>query len=195
MKLLALSLNRRSMVCLFLAGLPACAYSAPIKLGGVGNFQKVDDGVYRGAQPTDEGFAGLAKLGIRTVVDLREIGEHSQAGEQRAVEAAGMRYISVPMKGMSRPTDPQVSQVIKLLNDKTAGPVFVHCRRGADRTGAVIACYRIGHDHWEASKALAEARSLGMSWYQRALQSYVLHYQLPASMSMPALMALPASAH
>ena len=59
------------------------------------NFQKVDEHVYRGAQPTDEGFRELAKLGIKTIVDLRLIGEHSQAQEERLVSSLGMRYVSV----------------------------------------------------------------------------------------------------
>jgi protein tyrosine/serine phosphatase len=146
-------------------------------LPGVSNFQQVNEQVYRGAQPTELGFESLAKLGIKTVVDLRQIGEHSQAEERRAVEERGMRYVSVPMKGMSTPADQQVSSVLALLNDHSAGPVFVHCKRGADRTGAVIACYRIGHDCWDNKQALREARSLGMSWYQRALQKYVTRYR------------------
>jgi uncharacterized protein (TIGR01244 family) len=142
-------------------------------MAGVPNFQKVNDAVYRGAQPTDEGFKALAGLGIKTVIDLREIAEHSQADEEKAVKANGMRYVSVPMKGMSSPTAEQVSSVLAYLNDENSGPVFVHCRRGADRTGTVIACYRIAHDHWQNDKALSEARSLGMSWFERAMQHYV----------------------
>jgi tyrosine-protein phosphatase SIW14 len=144
---------------------------------GVPNFWKVNDHVYRGAQPTDAGFQFLARLGIRTIVDLRLLGEHSQAAEQKIVEAAGMRYVSLPMAGMSTPDQEQVSRVLAILDDPDAGPVFLHCQRGADRTGALIACYRIGHDGWQNKKALSEARSLGMSWYQMALQRYVLGYR------------------
>src|SRR5713101_1787202 len=61
------------------------------------NFQKVNDHVYRGAQPTDDGFRELAQLGIKTVIDLRQIGEHSQADEQKLVTSLGMRYVSIPM--------------------------------------------------------------------------------------------------
>ena len=53
----------------------------------------------------------------------------------------------------------------------------MHCKRGADRTGAVIACYRIEHDHWNAKKALDEAKHLGMSWDQFGLKKYVMAFQ------------------
>ena len=157
--------------------LSGVALAGTVPLAGVGNFRKVNDGVYRGAQPTEEGFAGLAKLGIKTVIDLRTTDEHSQDWEQKMVTAHGMRYVSIPMRGMSTPTDAQVGKALSILNDPGAAPVFIHCHRGADRTGAVIACYRVGHDHWKNNQALKEARSDGMSWYQFELQRYVLRYR------------------
>jgi tyrosine-protein phosphatase SIW14 len=141
------------------------------------NFYKVDDHVYRGGQPTDDGFKDLAKLGIKTVIDLREIGEHSQAQEETMVTGLEMRYLSVPMKGMSTPNDKQVADVLALLNDSSSGPVFVHCKRGADRTGMVIAIYRMSHDHWANKAALSEAKSDGMSFFERAIQRYVMDYK------------------
>ncbi len=149
-------------------------------LKGIPNFHKVDDHVYRGAQPDEHAFSRLAGMGVKTVIDLRGP-EHSQAKEKSLVEAAGMRYVSIPMSGMHTPSDEQISSALKVLNDAGAGPVFVHCKRGADRTGAVVACYRIEHDHWDSSNALREARGLGMSWYQLAIQHYVAGYGRPAS--------------
>jgi uncharacterized protein (TIGR01244 family) len=177
--------------CLFLASasfFAQAATPADLTLRGLPNFMKVNDKVFRGAQPSEEGFASLAALGIKTVVDLREVGEHSQADEQRVAEANGMHYVSVPMKGMATPSAESVSAVLKLLESADAGPVFVHCQRGADRTGAVIACYRIEHDGWNSRKALDEASSMGMSWYQRALKNYVARFA-PAPSAPPAGMA------
>jgi protein tyrosine phosphatase (PTP) superfamily phosphohydrolase (DUF442 family) len=167
--------SRLSAVFFVSSALPviALAGNGP---SGLGNFQKVDEHVYRGAQPTDRGFQELAKLGIRTVVDLQEGGSRS-AAEEKIVKAAGMQYISVPMKGMETPSNESVRKVLALLEDTTTGPVFVHCHRGADRTGGVIACYRIEHDHWQNDRALTEARSMGMSWFQLAIQHYVQNYQ------------------
>ena len=62
-------------------GLPAAALAAS-QPEGVGNFQKVDDHVYRGAQPTEQGFKNLAQLGIKTIVDLREPGDRSRIEEK-----------------------------------------------------------------------------------------------------------------
>lgn len=171
----------------------APAFAAP----GVPNFQQVNDAVYRGGQPAPDGFQYLAKLGVKTVIDLRDVGEHSQAEEETLVKEQGMRYVSIPMHGLSAPTNEQVLQALALMDDHLAGPVFVHCRRGADRTGTVIACYRIAHDHWQNLKALGEAKLYGMSFIERAMQHFVLQYApahvINASSSAPATATAPAA--
>src|SRR5579872_2738454 len=133
-----------------------------IEAPGVPNFHTVDEHLYRGAQPSQEGFKNLAKLGVKVILDLREGREHAIL-EKKTVEAEGMKYINVPMRGLNAPTDEQIGTIINLLGDSSGWPVFVHCRRGADRTGTVIACYRISHDHWQNDKALHEAKIYGMS--------------------------------
>ena len=126
---------------------------------GVPNFHQVSDRIYRGAQPTREGFESLAKMGVQTIVDLRR--EASQVrSEQQIVEALGMRFLSVPMT-LHAPTDEQIARLLQELNS-SAGTVFVHCHGGKDRTGTVIACYRRTHDGWDAQKALDEANLAGM---------------------------------
>ena len=150
---------------------------AAVKVDGVGNFMKVNDHVYRGAQPTEEGFQNLAKLGIKTVVDLQAAGDERARDEAKWVKAAGMQYISVPMKGMATPRDEDVAKVLALLEDQTTGPVFVHCHAGADRTGGVIACYRIEHDGWTNKKAFQEAKNMGTTWIHFAIHDYIKDFQ------------------
>jgi tyrosine-protein phosphatase SIW14 len=175
--LLALSLS--------LAGLQAA--SIP-DVAGVPNFHQVNEHVYRGAQPNGQGFDGLAKLGIKTVIDLR-----GQKSEETEVQRAGMRYIWLPWNGYKAPAESQIQTVLALLDDNSAWPVFVHCKRGADRTGTAIACYRITHDHWTNQQALAEAKTFGMSSMELGMQHFILHFAgLPAAPT--AVLAPPASA-
>ena len=168
-----MSLPYRSLIPLFFFSLPALAGSS---VPGIHNFYQVDNHVYRGAQPTSEGVSYLAKIGVKTVLDLREPGERSTQ-EERAVTALGMQYVTVPMGGLTPPTEAQISKILALLEDKTTGPVFVHCRRGADRTGAVIGAYRVDFDHWDNARALREAMSDGMSFFQLPRQSYIRSFQ------------------
>ena len=141
------------------------------------NFITVNEQILRGGQPTDDGFHKLAERGVKTVIDLRWTDEHDIPREKQVVETAGMRFISVPMHGLSAPTLEQVSKVLSVLEDSASWPVFVHCRRGSDRTGTVLACYRIAHDHWQNQKALDEAKTYGLSSFERAMRGFIEHFQ------------------
>jgi len=164
------------VLALAIAAFPAWAAEATAP--GVPNFHQVDNHIYRGGQPNDNGWQSLSKLGVKTVIDLRHDSRTANA-EKHAVESAGMRYISVPMNGILAPPDEQIHKVLSLLDAAADGLVFVHCRRGADRTGTVIACYRMTHDHWRNQKALDEAKSLGMSWTEVGMKRYILNFHAP----------------
>lgn len=180
--------GRRICILLLLIGLPL--FSDPT-VHGIGNFHQVDGHVFRGAQPTGEGIRDLAKNGVKLVIDLRESGRRS-AAEEAAVTAAGMRYVNIPMSGLTPPTNAETAQILQLLEDSSTGPVFVHCLRGADRTGAVIAAYRIHHDHWENARALREAIADGMSFFQYPRQAYIRNFK-PDSMAITAGGGAPAT--
>src|SRR5260221_8757419 len=109
-------LGRRAAMLGVIASLTlASAFAADTN--NIPNFQKVNDQVYRGGQSSNDGFKDLARLGIKTVVDLRQIGEHSQADEKKVVTGLGMQYISIPMKGKSTHKDDHVSSVLWLFDD------------------------------------------------------------------------------
>lgn len=169
-------LSMRNPLFVLALAIPAFAgSSAP----GIKNFHQVDEHVYRGGQPTDAGFQYLAKIGVKTVVDLRETDDRATQ-EESAVTAAGMKYVNVPMTGLTPPTDAEIAKILGILEDGATGPVFVHCKRGADRTGAVIGAYRIDHDHWDNAKALQEAKAIGMSFFQFPRQSFIRDFQARA---------------
>src|SRR5712692_7477859 len=99
----------------------------------VKNLVQVNEHIYRGAQPTNEGFKLLAKMGIKTVIDLRDKPSQSVA-EKQLVESMGMKYLSVPMS-MHAPADDQIKRALSILESSSAWPVFLHCLGGKDRTG------------------------------------------------------------
>ena len=154
------------------------AWAGNTNAQGIPNFHAVNDHIYRGGQPSQEGWNSLAKLGVKTVIDLRRDGEdhdHWIKTEALAVETAGMRYVSVPMEGMATPSDEQIRKVLDVLGSGES--VFVHCKKGKDRTGTVIACYRIEHDRWTNDRALKEAKSLGIHWVEFAMKHYISNYK------------------
>lgn len=136
------------------------------------NFQRVNDLLFRGGQPKPGGYARLAQLGVKTVVNLRDDDERALSEGEEA-RAAGLRYYNVPLGRLGRPSDAEVERVLQLIGAPENQPVFVHCHRGADRTGLVVAIYRMMHDGWTAERAQEEANRFGMRRWQLAKKDYI----------------------
>jgi protein tyrosine/serine phosphatase len=105
--------------------------------------------------------------------------------EQGQAAADGMIYTNVPLAGVGRPTDAQVAKILSLI-ESSPSPVFVHCEHGCDRTGTIIACYRIQHDQWSGAAALQEARKYGMSKLERGMRNFVLDFARSTNKPVPA---------
>ncbi len=141
---------------------------------GILNFGKVSEGVYRGAQPDAASLKNLQQLGVKTIISLHL---PKEAWKAEAAEAAanGIVYTNVPLRGLGRPTEQQVKDVLALL-ESSPFPVFVHCVHGCDRTGTIVACYRIQHDGWKGEAALQEAKKYGLSWAERGMKKFILEF-------------------
>ena len=163
------------VVLLLAAGNPADAAPRGVPPSeGIGNFGKVNDKLYRGAQPDADGIRNLARLGIKTIINLRTTNNVWKA-EAAEAGACGIIYTNVPLKGVGRPTHSQVATLLALI-ENLPSPVFVHCEHGCDRTGTIIACYRIRSDRWSNDAALAEARKYGLSKLERGMINYVREF-------------------
>ena len=124
------------------------------------NFGQMDDRFYRGARPDENDYAALAALGVNTIIDLTD---NSKEYEKPAVEAAGLRYINIPMEDKSYPSINQVNEFLKVVDDPATGKFFVHCAGGRHRTGVVGAVYRFTHDKWNLDQAVAEMEQYDFS--------------------------------
>ncbi|MHC4192976.1 MAG: fused DSP-PTPase phosphatase/NAD kinase-like protein [Planctomycetota bacterium] len=130
-----------------------------IELAEVPNFHKVSADLYRGAQPSEEGMRQLEGLGIKTVVNLRLL--HS---DREAIENTGLEYEHIGMEPWDVDGD-EVISFLKIVGDANRTPVFVHCRRGADRTGLVCAVYRVVVQGWSRDEAIEEMTEGGFGFY------------------------------
>ena len=125
-------------------------WAKKMALAGVGNFHKVSDVLYRGAQPSEKGMKELEKIGIKTVVNLRSF--HSDRDEMRGTK---MGYEHITMKAWHAEEE-ELVRFLKIVSDKKRQPVFVHCQYGADRTGTMCAAYRIAVQGWTKEEAIEE---------------------------------------
>jgi protein tyrosine/serine phosphatase len=147
-----------------------------VKVEELPNLSRVDSHVYRGGQPKEGGLARLKQLGIKTVINLREADDRAKT-EAAEATSLGLRYFNIALPHFERPNDATISQLLTLITSSENQPVFVHCKRGSDRTGLLIALYRIEFEGWSSEKATAEAKQYGMGFWQYKMKDYINDYQ------------------
>jgi tyrosine-protein phosphatase SIW14 len=121
----------------------------------INNFGRVNDNYYRGSQPNKSQLSALKAIGVKTIIDLRR--DYVPAERQWTTEL-GMNYFNIPLRPGRRATKEQTEYFLRLVNDPANGPVYVHCRGGRHRTGALTGVYRITHDNWTADQAWEEMK-------------------------------------
>jgi protein tyrosine/serine phosphatase len=133
------------------------------------NFQRVSDSLYRGGQPTRAGAERLQAMGVKTIINLRR-SETNRA----VIDDLDFEY---HRRGMSpwSPSDEDVLWFLALASDPELAPVFVHCHHGSDRTGYLIAMYRIVIEGWDHRRAIEEMTAHGNGFHDifQGLVSYV----------------------
>ncbi|MBI3649844.1 MAG: hypothetical protein HY231_02210 [Acidobacteria bacterium] len=138
-------------------------------------FHRLDDNYIRGALPTKGGVKTLHRLGIKTVVDLRSIYDHTdEIG--LAVERLGLKYYWLPTSVWDPPTDARAKEFVKLVSDNSQGPFYVFCADGLNRVGEMSAIYRVAKSQWTVEQALKEIDEFGFNPYYWNLRAYVFTY-------------------
>jgi len=159
---------------------------------GIDNFAQVNGFLFRGAQPSDSSYAELKHLGVNVIVDFRDEKDEI-AREKKQVEAAGMQFVSLPWSGRSEPTHDEVLTFLNLVHNPQGKKIFVHCRQGRDRTGTMVALYRLTFDNWSVDNALSEMKDFhyhafllpGLARYVRDYPSKLKVDPTLAAMLMP----------
>ena len=138
-------------------------------------FQQVNERLFRSGQPRDGSLTRLRELGIDTIINLRGASKRTRAEEAEA-RSLGFNYFNVGLPNWGRPQDARVERILALIAAPENGRVLVHCRSGVDRTGMIVAIYRMTHDGWNSQEALAEADRYGMRRTQFWMRDYVEDY-------------------
>lgn len=147
-----------------------------VEVRGIPRFAEIEPGLARGGQPDEHGLRFLRERGYRTVLSFRR-----NSPDRRDAEQMGLRYIEIPLRAgpfsATPPTEEEVTRFLAAVSDSSLRPIFIHCRRGKDRTGAMAAIYRIEACGWTNEDAIREMRSFGFSGRYRKLQQYVRDYE------------------
>jgi hypothetical protein len=142
---------------------------------GISNFAEIEPGLSRGGHPSDEGIDYLRSHHYRTVVAF-----WTGKGEREKLAAAGIALVELPMRAglfsADPPTKTQLDEFLKVASDPARRPLFFHCRRGRDRTGAMAAIYRMERQAWRRSDAVEEMKAFGFSTHYKKLLNFVAAY-------------------
>jgi len=129
---------------------------------GVPNLARLSPGVWRGGQPTAEGWQYLRGQGVTNVIKLNE-------GSDAYATNLGMTLIEWPINlkqqlGLQR-LDHNYVWVSGQLRDCTNRGfdqgLFIHCEHGQDRAGLVVAQYRMFVQGWSKPEAEKEMLAHG----------------------------------
>ncbi|HKV27082.1 MAG TPA: tyrosine-protein phosphatase [Candidatus Acidoferrales bacterium] len=140
------------------------------------DFAQITPSLYRGAQASREGFRKLAAMGVQIVIDLRG----DRKSEREFVNTLGMTYIPMGWE-CSFPKDKTFAKFLAVILDNPGKKIFIHCRVGDDRTGMMIAAFRMAVQGWSAEHAEKEMERFGFDFLHRRvicprLSSYEEHF-------------------
>jgi len=148
-------------------GGPDASPSASGQMTGVPNYAVVSKVLCRGAQPTSLGYAELARAGVKTIVSLRVL-----LTRRKQLAGHGFRYHHISVKHV-HPEEEDVVAFLAIVTNPDNQPVFVHCREGVDRTGMMVAAYRMVVQGWPMEKALAEMKRMGFHEINEPIEDYI----------------------
>lgn len=123
-------------------------------------FLRVNKDFCTGAQPRLEHLQKLKDEGVKAIINLRVPTEHRAAEEEEMAKKLGLRYYNIPVV-FADPKEEQVTEFLKITDDKENRPAFVHCA-GAIRVGAFWMIRRVLRDGWTIEDAETEAKKIGL---------------------------------
>lgn len=119
----------------------------------------IPDKVFRGGQPSRDGFSYLKSLGVKTLVQLN----YPEEGMQDVPDFKCVD-VSMPPKDFwqffGKPDLVDAVAALDALTDEANWPVYVHCLHGEDRTGMIAAMFRVRKQDWSPDDARVEWQRL-----------------------------------
>lgn len=122
---------------------------------GLPNFARVSRNLYRAAAADRAGLIRVKLMGVKTVIDLRQV--HSDILNLKGL---GLNYVRIPMNPANA-EDEDVADFLHLVRNPDYQPLFVHCTHGSDRTGVIVAIYRVMEQNWAVEQAAQELPRFG----------------------------------
>ncbi|WP_289044476.1 dual specificity protein phosphatase family protein [uncultured Olleya sp.] len=130
-----------------------------IKSKNFDNLYRINDSIYRSEQPSKKGFIELDTSGIKTIVNLRRL-----RNDIKKAKGTDLQLEHIPL-ATKQITEQDIFEVIQHI-DNAEKPLLIHCWHGSDRTGVMVAAYRIVIENWSKEKAIKEFRNKKFGYHE-----------------------------
>ena len=158
------------------------------------NFQLVSEQVLRGGQPDEDALKLLREAGIKLVVNLRHHSKSSppaassysffrrhsdddEIDEEREIcQRIGIRFHNISLDGINAPSFEDIDRFVSLFQERENTPMYVHCLHGRERTGFMLAAYRIKIQAWTVDEAYKEMLQQGFDPLRTVLSDALFAY-------------------
>lgn len=143
-------------------------------IDGIRNFTNVEPTIACAGATEARVLPELAKRGYKAIINLRQASEPGAdiAGTQAAAEAAGIRFVHLPLNPQ-QPDTAVVDAFLKAVADPANQPTFINCG-SAGRVAAMMIVKRMLLDGWSEERALEEAKLIGPP--SPVMQQFALEY-------------------
>jgi tyrosine-protein phosphatase SIW14 len=158
--------------CALVSAPAALAQAKREQVTGVKNFGRVTTNYFRGGSVTPEGVENLHRMGVRTIIDLRD---KPSPDEPEACERLGIKYYKFATDGHATPDRATFDTILSIIKN-AKDPVYVHCSAGKHRAGTVCALYRMEVQGWTPDQAWAEQQSYGFGVPEEHPELYAFAY-------------------
>lgn len=158
------------------------------------NFMVVSPTVLRGSQPDEDALLLLQKAGVKLVVNLRHHSKNSSKPantysffrrhsdddeideEQEVCDRIGMKFLNISLDGINAPVFEDIDRFVNLFSDEANIPMYVHCLHGRERTGFMLAAYRVKVQNWTVDEAYKEMLQQGFDPLRTVLSDALFAY-------------------
>ncbi|WP_168189685.1 dual specificity protein phosphatase family protein [Limnobaculum zhutongyuii] len=134
------------------------------------NFYQVDKDLYRSGQPGVEQMQELERRGVKSIFNLRNF--HTDNSEAKGTS---LKLYHIPMEA-GRFTEEQVILALKQLYHAPK-PALIHCWHGSDRTGLMVAMYRMVFLGWSKQDAIEELKKPEFGYHKWAYYNIIQYLE------------------
>ncbi|NRD22634.1 dual specificity protein phosphatase family protein [Winogradskyella litoriviva] len=124
------------------------------------NLYSINDSILRSEQPSKSGFKELETAGVKTIINLRRLRDDNKKAEDTNLQ---LEHLPLATKQI---TEDDIIEVLKLITSAEK-PILIHCWHGSDRTGVMVAAYRIVVENWTKEDAINEFRIDKFGYHQK----------------------------